>query len=140
MSEGSKPCLEGAFSATVDFANHVCEVIHAQVQAASVAEKAFVELLLVILRVLRRIADYGSVLLFGVATPHAVNGFLAGKEVVTVLGQLLGVTDLHTDLVKFALSVSVTQKSDFFSARNDGLYVQAELMLAILLLAVVERV
>lgn len=82
----SKVGVEGRFARAVDRAHHPREVLHADVKSSGLAEHTVVEGFLVLLGVSRRITNGIAVLFVGVAAPHAVNDWLAGKEVVSVLG------------------------------------------------------
>ena len=68
--------------ASVDRSNHVIEVGHAHVEAAGFSEQAVIKLLLILLCVIRGVSNGVAVLSLGVAPPHAVQGLLAGQEII----------------------------------------------------------
>ena len=92
----------------MDAADHVSEVGHAQVQSTGLTEETIVKFLLVLLGVLRGITDALTIFLFGVASPHAIDGLFAGKEVSRTLLEHCGMAYIHSDLIVLALSVSVS--------------------------------
>ena len=111
---------------------------HAEVQAARWSEHAVVEGLLVLFGVGRCVPNRLPILLFGVATPHLVNWLLAGKEVVSALLDHIGVAHFHANLVIFALSVPIAQKTDLVSIGNDTFIFETNGMRSALFLLVVK--
>lgn len=108
IAEKSELSVKGTLSASVDAADHVSEVAHAQVETTGLTEETIVKFLLVLLGVLGGIADALTIFFFGVASPHAVNGLFACKEVSRTLLEHCGVAHIHSDLIVLALSVSVS--------------------------------
>ena len=76
--------------------NHVAEVVHANVHTSSLSEQAVVEVLLILFGVVWSISDRVSILLLGVASPHSVDWFLAGQEVIGLLLEHSSVTNINT--------------------------------------------
>jgi len=124
----------------VNGANHVAEMGHADVEAASVSEETGVEIFLVTLGVGGRVANRLSVFLLGVAAPHRVDGLLAGQKVVRTCRDHLHVADVDSDLVVLAVSVTVAQQTNLFRVGRDSLNIRAKLMLAASLPAPYQRV
>ena len=118
----------------MDGSNHVAEVAHADVEACSVSEHAVVELSFVRLGVRRGVADGLSVLILSVASPHTIDGFLAGQKVVGTFLEHFSVANVNTDGVILAITVAVTKKTDLGSVGSNLLNFNTELMLAASLL------
>ena len=136
----SEVSVQFAFSATMNCTNHVAKVAHAHVEAGGVAEHAIVELGLIRLSISWRISDRVSILALSVATPHSVDGLLAGQEVVRSLLKHFRMTHVHTDLKVLAVTVSVSKISDLVCSGGDSLYFHAKFMLTSLLFLPVDRI
>ena len=89
--------------------DHPAKVLHANVKSCRFSKHTVVELLFVLLCELRSLPNALTVLFFGVATPHSVDGLLAGKEVICVLKEHASVADIDADLVVLALAVTVSE-------------------------------
>ena len=124
----------------MDLADHAREVLHAEVQAGSLSEKAVVKSFFMGLRVLGSVTDAGAVLLLSVAAPHHIDGFFASKEVVCVLHQHGGVANIHADRVVLALAMTVSQKTDLCRIRDNALNINTNFVLRTLLLLEIELV
>ena len=92
-----------------------------------------------LLGVIRCVTNRLSVLLLSVASPHAINRYLARKEVVRPLFKHCRMAEFHSDLVILAVSVSVTKKTNFIRIWNDLFDIHSNLVLASTLLPIVER-
>ena len=92
----------------MDAADHVGEGSHAEVHATGLTEETIVKFLLVLLGVGRSVADTLSIFLFGVASPHAIDGLFAGKEVSRPLLEHGGMAHINTNSIVLALLVSVS--------------------------------
>ena len=121
-------------------ANHITEVTHADVETACIAEHAVVELGLIGFRISWRIPDRVSILALGVASPHSVDGLLAGQEVVRARLNHFHMTHVNTDLKVLAVTVSVSNVSDLIGSGRDFLNFAAKFMLSSLLFLPVDRV
>ena len=78
----SEVSVQFAFSTTVNRTNHVAEVAHTNIETRGVAEHTVVEFGLIGLCICWRIPDRVTILALGVASPHGIDGLLAGQEVV----------------------------------------------------------
>ena len=136
----SKLGFQLALAASVDLADHVSKVRHAHVEAARVAEQAFVELLLVLFGVVWSVANRLAVLLIRITSPHAVDRLLASQKVVGLACDHLEVADLHTNLVVLTVPVLVADETDFVSSGSNSLDLSPERVVAASLLPVVHRV
>ena len=126
----SIPIAKLVLRGSIDGADHVREVAHAQVDSAGLAEKAVVEVLLIGLGDGGGFTDRVAVLTLCVAVPHGVQGLLASKEIVSLILHHLGVADLNTDSVIGALTVAVTKQTDFTRAGDHTLDIDADVVLA----------
>ena len=122
----------------MDASNHVCEVVHAQIETTGLSEQAVVKHLLVGFRIVWGFPEGCAVLFLSVTAPHAIDRFLASEEVVATLSKHLGMADFHSNLIKLALSVLIAKHSYLFCTGNDSFQIDTELMLAILLLFVMQ--
>ncbi len=136
----SEVSVEFALAAPVNSAHHVAKMTHADVHSTGISEEAVVELGLVRFGVLGGVTNRHAVLLFSVATPHSVDGFLASQEVVSSILQHLHVANVHTDGEVFAVAVTVTKQTNFVRIRGNLLDVDAEFVLGALLLSPVDGV
>ena len=136
----SEVSVQFAFSTAVDRTNHVAKVPNANIETGSVAEHAVVELGFIRLCISWRISYGVSILALGVASPHRVDGLLAGKEVVSTSLKHFRMTYVHSDLKVLAVAVSVPKISDLICPWRDFLNFDAKLMLTSLLFPPVNRV
>ncbi len=101
---------------------------HANVNTASFTEEAIVEVLLVGLRDCGGITDRVSILVLGVAVPHGIKRFFAGKEIVRLALHHIGVAHFDSDSVVSALAVAVTKETNFTRGWDDALNIYANVM------------
>jgi hypothetical protein len=134
----SRPRL--AFAAPVDGADHIAEFINAQVKPSRVSEHTIIKLRFVLLRVLGGVAYALSVLFFGVASPHCVDGFLIREKNVCVLHKHARMTHFRSDLVVLALAVAVTKPANFGSFGDDALNLDTHFVFGSSLLSELHRV
>ena len=132
--------VQFAFSTAVNGTDHVAKLAHANVKTGGIAEQAVIELGLIGLRICWRIPDRVSILALGVASPHGIDGLLAGQEVVRAILKHFRMAHFHTNLKVLAVTVSVTQVSDLVCSRRDFLNFNAKLVLTSLLFLPVDRV
>ena len=132
--------VQFAFSTAVNGTDHVAKLAHANVETGGVAEEAVIELGFIRLCISWCISDGVSILALGVASPHSVDGLLAGKEVVSTSLKHFRMTYVHSDLKVLAVAVSVTKISDLICPWRDFLNFDAKLMLTSLLFLPVNRV
>ena len=92
------------------------------------------------LGVLRGVANRLPILLFCVASPHTVNGYLASKEIVRTLFEHCGVTELYSNLIILAIPVSVSEKTNLVRIWGDLLQLDSEFVLGSALLPIVKWV
>ena len=136
----SEVSVQFTFTTAVNRTNHVAKVAHANVEAGGVAEHAVVELGLIGFRISWRIPDRVSILALGVASPHGVDGLLAGQEVVRTSLNHFHMTHVNTDLKVLAVTVSVSKVSDLIGSGRDFLNFAAKFMFSSLLFLPVDRV
>ena len=132
--------VQFTFTTAVNRTNHVAKVAHANVEAGSIAEHAVVELGLIGFRISWRIPDRVSILALSVASPHGVDGLLAGQEVVRTSLKHFHMTHVNTDLKVLAVTVSVSNVSDLLGSGRDFLNFAAKFMFSSLLFLPVDRV
>ena len=92
----SMSVIELTLSTSVDGSDHVGELALAHIHTRTLSEEAIIEPFLVNLCVVWRVSDRLTILFFCVAPPHSVDGLFAGQEVIALLSQHLGVTDINT--------------------------------------------
>ena len=125
---GSIPVAQFVLGGAVDGAHHVSEVVHAQVHPGALAEQAVVQVFLIWLGDGRRVSDRLTVFTFSIAVPHLIQGLFAGQKVIRLVLGHLRVADFHSDAVVLALSVSVTQQSDFSRRGDHTIYLDTHVM------------
>ena len=124
----SKPVAQFVLWGSVDGADHVSEVIHAQIHAGALTEQAVVQVFLIWLRHGRGVSDRLTVFTFSIAVPHLIQGLFASQKVIRLVLGHLGVADFHSDTVVLALTVSVTEQSDFTGRRDHTVNFNANVM------------
>ena len=130
----SKPVAQFVLWGSVDGADHVSEVIHAQIHAGALTEQAVVQVFLIWLRHGRGVSDRLTVFTFSIAVPHLIQGLFASQKVIRLVLGHLSVADFHSDTVVLALSVSVTEQSDFTGRGDHTFHFDAYVMRAASLL------
>ena len=103
-------------------------MIHAQIHAGALTEQAVVQVFLIWLRHGRGVSDRLTVFTFSIAVPHLIQGLFASQKVIRLVLGHLGVADFHSDTVVLALSVSVTEQSDFTSRGDHTVHFDANVM------------
>ena len=95
-------------------------MVHAQIHSGAFAEEAIVQVFLVWLRHCRCISNGLTIFTFSVAVPHLIKWLFASQKVISLILGHLSVADFDSDTIILALSVSVTEESDFSRRRDNS--------------------